>query len=405
MSFEDFGLDERSLNALSAEGISEPTPIQEQTIPIALSGRDVVAIAQTGTGKTLAFSLPSLSRLAQGRIDRNMMLVLTPTRELAVQVHSVVETFGNALGIRSVCLYGGVGLEPQAKALRRGVGVVVATPGRLLDHMSRGNVQFNKLMILVLDEADRMLDMGFLPDIRRIMSRVPTNRQTIMSSATFPREIERLANQMLHDPERVVAGAISKPVDQVIQQLYTVDRASKQDLLKRVLRDEEIESGLIFLRTKARTERVTRSLRRAGFKAQGIHGDRTQAQREQALEGFRKGRYRLLVATDVAARGLDIQGISHVINYDIPENADDYIHRIGRTARANATGHAVTFVSPDEHTCLEAIEQSLGEHIPKVEWEGAVNVLSLFRTPEEKAERARKGLSRRGRSRGLLRRR
>ena len=401
VTFESFDLDPRCLSVVAAQGITDPMPIQAEAIPIVRTGRDVIAIAQTGTGKTLAFTLPLLSRLAEGPLQKNMMLVLTPTRELAVQVHGVVELVGKALGIRSVCVYGGVGLEKQANALRQGRAVIVATPGRLLDHIGRGNIRFNHLLALVLDEADRMLDMGFLPDIWRILRRLPSDRQTIMCSATFPDEIARLAGRMLHDPERVAVGAIAKPVDTVRQLVYTVQQSSKLGLLEEILREQQIDSALIFLRTKYRTDRVTRSLRKAGFKAQCIHGDRSQSQREQALEGFRNGRYRLLIATDVAARGLDIEGISHVVNYDIPQNSDDYIHRIGRTARASAEGDAITFACPDEHLSLEAIERALGRNLPRAEWSGAVPVLSLYTPPGMKT----KGLRRNRRGRSLLRRR
>ncbi len=404
MSFEDFDIDPRCQSVLRSQEISEPTPVQQQAIPVALTGKDLIAIAQTGTGKTLAFSLPSLTRLAAGPVKRNMMLVLTPTRELANQVHSVIKDLGKSLHLRTVCLYGGVGLENQTRALRHGCAVVVATPGRLLDHMGRGNVNFADLQILVLDEADRMLDMGFLPDIWRILRRLPEDRQTLMCSATFPNEIARLAKDMLRDPERIAVGAVAKPVDTVRQTVYTVMPGSKMDLLLKILKEQDIASGLVFLRTKRHTERVMRSLRKAGFKAQAIHGDRSQRQREQALEGFRSGRYQLLIATDVAARGLDIEGISHVINYDIPENPDDYIHRIGRTARASADGDAVTFVCPRDHIALEAIERALGKNLPRADWEGAVTVLNLYTPPQDEPSKAKRGTTRR-RRRSLFRRR
>ncbi len=403
MPFDDFEIDPRCLRVLQSQGIEIPTPVQEQAIPIALTGRDVVATAQTGTGKTLAFTLPALTTLAAGPLKHNMMLVLAPTRELAVQTHSVIEEMGKALGINSVCIYGGVNMDPQVRALRQGRSVIVATPGRLLDHMGRGNIRFEDLLMLVLDEADRMLDMGFLPDIRRILAKLPRDRQTLMFSATFPREIERLSRDMLNDPERVTVGSISQPVDAVRQTLYTVQRTEKSALLEKILKEEDIQSALIFVRTKARAERLGRSLRKTRLKSQVIHGDRSQKQREQALDGFRSGRYQLLVATDVAARGLDITGISHVINYDIPENPDDYIHRIGRTARASAKGDAITFVSPDELLPLEAIERALGRNLPQTEWDGAVPVLTLFTPADKKPKGSKRGRLRR--PRGLLRRR
>jgi ATP-dependent RNA helicase RhlE len=402
MPFDVFDLDPRCLRVLHEADIRTPTPIQAQAIPIALTGRDVIGVAQTGTGKTLAFTLPSLTRLAQEKPRRNMMLVLVPTRELAVQVEKVVEDIGRPLQIRSVAIYGGVSLERQAADIKRGRAVVVATPGRLLDHMGRGNLTFDELSILVLDEADRMLDMGFLPDIRKILRKLPRERQTMMFSATFPDEIARLTGEMMHNPERVSVGAISRPVDAVRQLIYTVMSEHKSELLLDILRSQDIHSALIFLRTKQRTERVSQLLRKQGFKASAIHGDRSQKQREQALEGFRKGKYRILVATDVAARGLDVEGISHVINYDIPPTADDYIHRIGRTARAEAEGDAITFVSPNEHLPLETIERALARRLPRAEWEKAVPVLSLYAPPGEAKKKAT------GRRRGggrLLRRR
>ena len=403
MSFEDFDIDPRCLSVLRAQHITEPTPVQAHVIPVALTGRDLIAIAQTGTGKTLAFSLPSLTRLAAGPVKRNMMLVLTPTRELAIQVHSVIRDLGKSLHLLTACVYGGVSLENQARALRRGCAVTVATPGRLLDHMGRGNIRFDDLMILVLDEADRMLDMGFLPDIRRILRRLPEDRQTLMCGATFPSEIARLARDMLRDPEEIFVGAVAKPVETVRQTIYTVLPGAKMGLLVKILREQHIPSALIFLRTKRHTDRVAKALHKAGFKAQAIHGDRSQHQREKALEGFRSGRYQLLIATDVAARGLDIDGISHVINYDIPENPDDYIHRIGRTARASADGDAVTFVCPRDHLALEAIERALGRNLPRADWEGAAPVLALYTPPEEQQRGVKRAVGRRRRS--LFRRR
>jgi ATP-dependent RNA helicase RhlE len=402
MPFDVFDLDPRCLRVLHEADIRTPTPIQAQAIPIALTGRDIIGVAQTGTGKTLAFTLPSLTRLAQEKLRRNMMLVLVPTRELAVQVEKVVEDIGRPLQIRSVAIYGGVSLERQAADIKRGRAVVVATPGRLMDHMGRGNLTFDELSILVLDEADRMLDMGFLPDIRKILRKLPRERQTMMFSATFPDEIARLTGEMMNNPERVSVGAISRPVDAVRQLIYTVMSEHKSELLLDILRSQDIHSALIFLRTKQRTERVSQLLRKQGFKASAIHGDRSQKQREQALDGFRKGKYRILVATDVAARGLDVEGISHVINYDIPPTSDDYIHRIGRTARAEAEGDAITFVSPNEHLPLEAIERALARRLPRAEWEKAVPVLSLYSPPGEAKKKAA------GRRRGggrLLRRR
>ncbi len=383
MSFETLGIDPRCLRVLKAQGITHPTPIQAKAVPAALEGRDVVAVAQTGTGKTLAFGLPTLARLADAKQGRCAMLVLTPTRELAHQVHNVLERLGKPMGLRAVCVYGGVGLEPQAKALRRGPSIIVATPGRLLDHIARNNVRFDALSVLVLDEADRMLDMGFLPDIKRILGNLPKDRQTLMFSATFPQAIARLASNMLRDPVRIEIGAVAKPADAVQQEVFTVAQDNKMKLLTQILDKPHVRSALVFIRTKRRTDRVARNLQKAGVKAQAIHGDRSQRQRQQAIDGFRRGQYKVLVATDVAARGLDVEGITHVVNFDIPGSSDDYIHRIGRTARANAKGDAITFVSPNESVELGAIEKALGRNLPRGDWEGAVTVLSHFKPAGE----------------------
>ncbi len=373
MTFEELGIDPRCLSLLRGQNILEATPVQAQAIPVALDGRDLTAIAQTGTGKTLAFGLPALTRLAESRKnDRNRMLVLTPTRELAQQVFDVLQPLGKRLNLHSVCLYGGVGMDRQTQNLRRGCQIVVATPGRLLDHMNRGHVPFDDLSVLVLDEADRMLDMGFMPDIRRILKALPTDRQTLMFSATFPPEISRLAAEMQHNPARIEVGAIATPAKGVRQGVYAVSSSGKMDLLSKILNKPEAQSVLVFIRTKHRTDRVARALHKEGFKAQAIHGGRSQNQRQQAIEGFRQGRYSVLVATDVAARGLDVQGVTHVVNFDIPNTTDDYIHRIGRTARANASGNAITFVSPEDSATLHSIERALGNVLPREEWEGAV---------------------------------
>ena len=329
------------------------------------------------------------------------MLVLVPTRELCVQVHEVVREVGTALGMRSTTIYGGVSLERQASDLRKGCHVIVATPGRLLDHIGRRNIRFEHLEILVLDEADRMLDMGFLPDILRIIEKLPEDRQTLMFSATFPDSIARLAGRMLRDPERISVGAIEKPVDTVRQLLYPVRQEHKTRLMLELLEKEEPGSTLVFLRTKIRTETLAHVLKKKGFNIAQLHGDRSQSQRQQALDGFRRRKYDILVATDVAARGLDIEGVTHVFNYDIPLNPDDYIHRIGRTARAEAEGDAITFVTPAEFQALGGIEKALGHNIQRAEWEDAPRVLSIYRPAKSKRGTAR----RRTGTRRLLRRR
>ncbi len=382
LTFEELGIDPRCLKLLKQQRISEPTAVQAKAIPVACEGRDVVAVAQTGTGKTLAFGLPALTRLQQGKRGRNRMLVLTPTRELAQQVYKVLDEFGRALRLHVTCIYGGAGMDRQTKALLRGVDIVVATPGRLLDHMARGNVRFDHLQVLVLDEADRMLDMGFMPDIRRIVKTLPEQRQTLLFSATFPKEIQSMANTIQRDPARIEIGMVA-PARAIRQGVYTVASAGKLGLLTDLLRKPEARSTLVFLRTKHRTDRVAKALSKAGFKAQAIHGGRSQGQRERAIEGFRKGRFEVLVATDVAARGLDVQGITHVINYDIPGSTDDYIHRIGRTARASADGDAITFVCPEDYLALGSIEKALGKPLPRADWEGAVHVVSGGQAPRK----------------------
>ncbi len=432
MSFKQFNIHPKCLQALESQGIVEPTPIQSEAIPVALEGRDVIAVAQTGTGKTLAFSLPSLTRLEKvmparpvsstegpasstdrprsstrrvkgrrgpersssrspkGGGSSTRMLVLTPTRELAQQVEKVFAPMARSLGLRTVCVFGGVGMEPQTRALRGGTEIVIATPGRLLDHIARGHVRFDALSILVLDEADRMLDMGFLPDMRRIIDRLPEDRQTLLFSATFPSEIRHLAAKFQRDPEYIEVGTVSKPVETVRQGLYTVETNEKTKLLSEILNDPEVKSAIVFIRTKHRTDRVAKQLNKKGFNAQAIHGGRSQNQRDKALDNFRRGRSRVLVATDVAARGIDIQGVTHVVNYDIPRSFDDYVHRIGRTARANEPGNAITFVSPQEHKDLGIIEQGLGKSLPRTEWEGSVPVRSSFQ-PKGTEKRRRGG--------------
>jgi len=403
MPFEDYEIDARCLKVLHNMGITEPTPVQALSIPIALTGKDLIATAQTGTGKTLGYALPSLTRLAAERVRRNRMLVLVPTRELAVQVEAVIRDHAKALHLATSLVYGGVGMTEQTVRLERGVDVVVATPGRLLDHMGRGSADFRCLEILVLDEADRMLDMGFLPDIKRIISKLPRERQTMMFSATFAPELERLAKDMLHEPERVTIGAVAQPVDAVRQLVVPVRQDDKSKMLLQILEEEKMDQAIIFLRTKSRTDRVAAVLRKAGHNATPIHGDLSQSQRQKALQGFREGKYNILVATDVAARGLDIQDISHVINYDIPENPDDYVHRIGRTARAEREGDAITFVTPADHASLGAIEKTIGRNIPRKEYEGAPPLLSLYKgTPTTNPSPRAGAVRRTGRS--LLRR-
>ena len=399
MSFKQFELHPKCLHAVEAQGITEPTPIQREAIPVALDGTDLIAVAQTGTGKTLAFALPSLTRLAEGKRGRTRMLVLTPTRELAQQVEKVIAPIARSLGLRSVCVFGGVGMQPQTRALRAGTEIVIATPGRLLDHIGRRNVRFDALDILVLDEADRMLDMGFLPDIKRIVNELPEDRQTLLFSATFPDEIKRLAADFQYEPEYIKVDGATKPVETVRQGLYTVDPSDKTHLLSTILKSQDVKSAIVFLRTKHKTDKIARILNKKGISAQAIHGGRSQSQRDKALDNFRRGHSNVLVATDVAARGIDISGVTHVVNYDIPRSFDDYVHRIGRTGRANETGDAITFVSPEEHKDLSAIERGLGRSLPRTEWEGSVDVRSSM-SPNGNGNQSKANRGNRSRSNG-----
>jgi ATP-dependent RNA helicase RhlE len=365
-TFEQLGLEPVLLRAVQALGYEVPTPIQREGIPPILAGRDVIGTAQTGSGKTAAFLLPILQRLHAQPPGRTRTLVLTPTRELAAQIEAALHDLGRGGRVRGKAVYGGVGMAPQEDALRRGVDVVVATPGRLLDHMGRRNVDFRGLQVLVLDEADRMLDMGFLPDVRRIVDALPRDRQTLLFSATMPPEVESLARGILRNPVRIAVSPPHRPPPTIRHEAFPVPQHLKTSLLVRLLGREDMLSVLVFVRTKRRADRVARQVGQAGFPVARIHGDRSQSQREAALDGFRNGRHQILIATDVAARGIDVLGITHVINYDVPSVATDYVHRVGRTARADAEGEAVTLVAPEEEHDFRGIEQILGRAIPRV---------------------------------------
>ncbi|MBN1889428.1 MAG: DEAD/DEAH box helicase [Thermoflexales bacterium] len=346
-------------------GFEHPTPIQVQAIPPVLQGRDIIGCAQTGTGKTAAFLLPSLNTLMgspNGKGSR--MLILVPTRELALQVGDHAKQLARQTGLKVAVVYGGVGMQEQERALRAGADVVVATPGRLLDHMGRHTVRFDHLSILVLDEADRMLDMGFLPDIRRVLRTLPSQRQTLLFSATMPAHIVALAREVQHDPVKVEV-AVARPPEAIDQKLYPVPKHLKIELLLRLLERGELASVLVFTRTKHGADKVLKKLKQAGLKAATIHGDRTQGQRIAALEGFRRGQYRVLVATDIAARGIDVEGISHVLNFDAPGTAEDYVHRIGRTARFDASGNAITFITPADEPLVQGIQRLLGRKLER----------------------------------------
>jgi ATP-dependent RNA helicase RhlE len=364
-TFKDLGLRPEVLAAVRDAGYTEPTPIQRQAIPLALSGRDMMGLAHTGTGKTAAFTLPIIDRLIGGP-KRTRVLILAPTRELAAQVDDSFRKYGLHSGLDVVAVYGGVPIEPQERALRGGVDVVVATPGRLIDHIERQNVVFDDLEVLVLDEADRMLDMGFAPQINRIINEIPRYRQTLLFSATMPPEVEALARKYLRKPVVVQVGRRSAAASTVAHAVYPVPRDKKTALLVELLRKPEMDSVLIFSRTKHGADRVVRHLDRSGITATAMHADKSQAQRTQALDGFKRGSIRVLVATDIAQRGLDISGITHVINYDVPQQAEDYVHRIGRTGRAAREGDAFTFMAPDEIAMVRAIERIVGQAIPRI---------------------------------------
>ncbi len=368
ISFDSLDLVEPLRRSLAAANYTVPTPIQAEAIPHLIAGRDLLGIAQTGTGKTAAFLLPILQRLAADRTrpaPRNVRaLILTPTRELAVQIADSAKVYGRHLNLHSAVIFGGVGQNPQVQAVSRGIDLVVATPGRLLDLIEQGFVRFDALSVLVLDEADRMLDMGFIRDIRRIVAVLPVKRQTMLFSATMPDAIADLAKGILRDPVRVEVTPQSTTVERIDQRVLFVERADKRALLAAVLRDPTLNSAIVFCRTKHGANRVAEQLEKDGHPAAAIHGNKSQGARQRALEDFRAGKVRALVATDIAARGIDIDGISHIINFDVPVEAESYVHRIGRTARAGASGHALTFCAGDERGELRAIEKVIRRSIP-----------------------------------------
>ncbi len=369
MSFDELGLSAELLRAVAARGYREPTPIQRQAIPPVLAGRDVLAGAQTGTGKTAGFTLPLLQRLQTRREGmprrRVRALILVPTRELAAQVGQSVRDYGRNLPIRAVEIFGGVSINPQISALRQGVEIVIATPGRLLDHVQRRSIDLAAVETLILDEADRMLDMGFLPDMRRILAVLPSERQTLMFSATFSNEIRRLAADLLKSPEQIQVAARNSTADRVKQIVYPVDRARKRALLSHRIGAGNWRQVLVFTRTKHGANRLAEELSRDGHRAAAIHGNKSQGARTRALADFKAGAVRVLVATDIAARGLDIDRLPHVVNYELPHVPEDYVHRIGRTARAGQEGHAISLVCVDEHKLLSDIERLLKYEIEK----------------------------------------
>ncbi|MDP2856442.1 MAG: DEAD/DEAH box helicase [Bacillota bacterium] len=370
--FNVFGLNPIIMKNVKARGYVEPTPVQSAVIRPALDGRDLVVTAETGSGKTAAFALPLIEHL-MGKKERSMekkpqalpaALVLCPTREVAQQLNGEIAWFARGTGISTAAVYGGVGMQPQVNALKSGTTIIVATPGRLLDHLQRGNVDLGGIKVLILDEADRMLDMGFLPDVSRIISRTPRERQTMLFSATMPHEVLGLVNRFLRNPATLAEEENTTPPETLAQAVCPAVQEEKTKLLVSLLRERNSSRVLVFARTKYRAERVARQLAREGFRAACIHGGRSQQQRDAALDGFRRGQYKVLVGTDVAARGIDVFGVTHVVNYDFPSEPNEYIHRVGRTARAGRDGSAVSFVTMEDRKVLQDIEHVLGQRIP-----------------------------------------
>jgi ATP-dependent RNA helicase RhlE len=373
MPFKTFGLSDPLVQGILATGYLAPTEIQSQVIPAAIAGKDIIGCAQTGTGKTAAFVLPILNRLSHEHPAKRKFirsLILTPTRELAVQIEKAIRGYGRFLHLRTLAVYGGVNINGQFTALNQGVDIVVATPGRLLDHMHRHSIDLRHIEILVLDEADRMFDMGFIRDVQKIINALPSNRQTMLFSATVTPEISNLAEGVQKSPEMIQIGLPRNPIETITQHFYFVDRERKISLLLHLLGNPQLSSVLVFSRTKHGADKIDRHLERAGIVSVTIHSGRNQSQRQRAMEGFKNSRFRVMVATDIAARGIDVTGISHVFNFDVPVIPEDYIHRIGRTGRAEATGDAVTFVSQDEQKYLRQIEKFIGRKFTPIECPG-----------------------------------
>ncbi|MEZ4784194.1 MAG: DEAD/DEAH box helicase [Candidatus Kapaibacterium sp.] len=378
--FRELGLSKQILRGVQDAGYTAPTPIQAAAVPVLMEGHDLTGCAQTGTGKTASFVLPMLERLsanhANSRRRAVRALVVVPTRELALQVDDSVRTYGKSTGLRSIAVYGGVSMEPQYRAFRQGVDIVIATPGRLLDHVNRRSLDLSNVEMLVLDEADRMFDMGFINDIKKIVSELPEDRQTVLFSATMPKAIRQLAETIQREPKLIEIGERRNPAATVEQHIYTVSQDRKVDLLLHLLQSESIERVLVFTRTKHRADRIALRLNKERIRSVAIHSNRTQNQRQQALDGFRKGKFQVMAATDVAARGIDVDNISHVINFDTPRSPEDYIHRIGRTGRAESTGDAMTFVAQDELGALRSIEKLTGKKITRQTVEGVTGEFS-----------------------------
>lgn len=371
MTFDQLGLIEPILKALQTEGYTNPTPIQEQSIPIVLQHKDLLGCAQTGTGKTAAFAIPVLQLLHEERKEGNHIkgikaLVLTPTRELAIQIDESFAAYGRHTGLKHLVIFGGVSQLPQTNALKHGVDILIATPGRLLDLIEQRFINLSQLQLFVLDEADRMLDMGFIHDVKKIITKIPAKRQTLFFSATMPPEIASLANTILHNPLKVEVTPVSSTAETIQQAMYFVEKENKRLLLKHVLQDSAIKSALVFARTKHGADKVVKDLHKAGVKAEAIHGNKSQNARQRALTNFKSGETRVLVATDIAARGIDVDNLSHVINYELPNVPETYVHRIGRTGRAGASGIALSFCDMEEKAYLKDIQKLIAMTIPVV---------------------------------------
>ena len=384
MSFQDLGLYEAVVHGAQRMGYVEPSPIQAQAMPVVLKGGDIIASAQTGTGKTAAFGLPILSLLKESN-GKTRCLILEPTRELALQVEQAFKEFAAFTNLRTVVIYGGVGYGAQREALAKGADIIVATPGRLLDYIQQGEILFDDLSILVLDEVDRMLDMGFLPDVRRIVEKCPKERQTLLFSATVPDEIERLSSWCLRNPEKISIGARRSAAETVKHAFYPVAADQKFDLLKAMLERTDYHSVLIFCRTKDGADRIARQLESENHKVAVMHSNRSQQERVDALEGFKTGRYEVMIATDIAARGIDIAGVSHVINYDVPQHPEDYVHGIGRTGRAQTEGDAFTIMTAEELPHVKAIETFIAQKVPREKLENFPYLFTMLFQEEEAA--------------------
>src|SRR3954468_1017458 len=370
MPFSKLGLPPALLNGVKAMGYTDPTPIQLRAIPVVLGGGDLIGSAQTGTGKTAAFALPTLARLVKHEPRGPRVLILEPTRELAAQVETAFRDFGRFTDIRATVVHGGVGYGRQRSEIQAGTDIVIATPGRLMDFLTEGTLRLDGLQILILDEVDRMLDMGFVKDVKKIIGRCPKERQTLFFSATIPPEIEEVARFALRNPARVEIGVSRSVNKSVTHAFYPVPTQKKFDLLVALLEKTDFQSCLVFSRTKHGADKIARKLKAANHSVAVLHANRSQSQRVEALEGFKSGKYEVMVATDIAARGIDVAGVSHVINYDIPANPEDYVHRIGRTGRAMAVGDAFTLTTPDQTDDIRAIERFIGQKVPQLKLEG-----------------------------------